>query len=658
MYLTNLRIQRLGPISDLVISPRKLDGGESVPVVLVGQNGAGKSLTLSVLLDAITEARRQSFRKIPEVDDQNYVRLSSKNYIPPDHSFSHASATFSDGTEEISFNEIVSKEDFSLFEKSASQEILNLPGLRGGEFQTSGFHKVATVSETAKKKVRELSFLYFPYFRYEPAYWMSEHTNVDFASINNYYGQAKLNPIRTNVVEETKRWLLNVLLDREVYEKKTTQVALPDGGQVINMLSYAGPNTLLLGMVNELLTIMLRAKDPSISAARIGVGPKGNRVISLHATRQGGPEYTVAPDISQLSSGELMVLGLATEIIRGFELTTGSTPKSLNDVSGLVLVDEIDLHLHISFQRTVLPLILRKFPKVQFIATTHSPFFLLGMAETGEVDIFSLPIGNQTSPEDFGEFQVAFDVFVQKNEQFRTRYATIAKQVAEAGKPLVITEGKTDWKHLKQALAQLNKGGRFLDLDFDFFEFDSSVEMGDTKLSQMCEYMATIPQQRKTIFVFDRDNQQITKQMSGNPNSFRSLGNRVFSFCLPVPKHRHEYKNISIEFYYSDDALQIPDPVTGKRMWFSNEIEIVIHPTSGEKEYRALVAPRSQEERDKKVFDQPADKIKDQQGKFVGLSKAAFVETILGNSELAASIDYEAFVDFFAVLEEIIKLPG
>lgn len=657
MYLKNLHIQHLGPISDLVISPRKLDG-VPVPVVLVGQNGAGKSLTLSVLLDAMTEVRRQSFSKLPEVDQQNYVRVSSKNYIPSAQAFSRASAVFSDGTDEMTFNEVVSNKDFSQFEKCASQEILSLPGLREGGFATSGFHKIATLSESAKKKVQSLSLLYFPYFRYEPAYWMSKSTNVDFASIDSYYGQAKLNPIRTNVVEETKRWLLNVLLDKEIYEKKATQFTVPGGGLVINRFAYEGPNTLLHGMVNEIFTTMLRAKDPSITTARIGIGPKGNRVISLHATRQDEPEYVVTPDIAQLSSGELMVLGLVTETIRSYELTSGSAPGSLSDVSGIVLVDEIDLHLHISFQRTVLPLILRKLPRVQFIISTHSPFFLLGMAETGEVDIFSLPIGNRTSPEEFGEFQVAFDVFVQNNEQFRTRYETISKQVAKAGRPLVITEGKTDWKHLKQALAKLKGEGRFQDLDLDFFEFDSSVEMGDTKLSQMCEYMATIPQQRKTIFVFDRDNQQILNKMSGGENSFRSIGNNVFSFCLPVPKHRQEYKNISIEFYYTDDAIRTLDPVTGKRLWFSNEIEIVTHPTSGEREVRALLTPRSQEERDKKVFDQPADKIMDDKGKPVGLSKAAFVEVIIGNPDISGSIDRKAFADAFTVLYNICKMPG
>lgn len=45
-------------------------------------------------------------------------------------------------------------------------------------------------------------------------------------------------------------------------------------------------------------------------------------------------------------------------------------------MEGLVLIDEIDLHLHPSWQVTLIPALKRVFPKIQFIATTHSPMIL------------------------------------------------------------------------------------------------------------------------------------------------------------------------------------------------------------------------------------------------------------------------------------------
>ena len=46
-----------------------------------------------------------------------------------------------------------------------------------------------------------------------------------------------------------------------------------------------------------------------------------------------------------------------------------------------VLIDEIDLHLHPRWQRKIIPSLLRAFPKLQFVATTHSPFIVQSLSE-------------------------------------------------------------------------------------------------------------------------------------------------------------------------------------------------------------------------------------------------------------------------------------
>jgi predicted ATP-binding protein involved in virulence len=50
---------------------------------------------------------------------------------------------------------------------------------------------------------------------------------------------------------------------------------------------------------------------------------------------------------------------------------------SPTELEGVVFIDEIDSHLHISLQRLILPFFVESFPKVQFIVTTHSPFVLM-----------------------------------------------------------------------------------------------------------------------------------------------------------------------------------------------------------------------------------------------------------------------------------------
>ncbi|MDJ0842173.1 MAG: AAA family ATPase [Acidobacteriota bacterium] len=64
-------------------------------------------------------------------------------------------------------------------------------------------------------------------------------------------------------------------------------------------------------------------------------------------------------------------------------LELGVDLKRPEKVTGVVLLDEIDLHLHPSWQRTLLPGIVKVFPGVQFIATTHSPFVVQSVESKG-----------------------------------------------------------------------------------------------------------------------------------------------------------------------------------------------------------------------------------------------------------------------------------
>ena len=77
-------------------------------------------------------------------------------------------------------------------------------------------------------------------------------------------------------------------------------------------------------------------------------------------------------------------------------------------------MDEIDLHLHAIHQHEILPQLVRMFPQVQFIVTNHSPLFVLGMGKTFGEDgfaLYRLPHGQQISPEEFSEFEIAYKIF-------------------------------------------------------------------------------------------------------------------------------------------------------------------------------------------------------------------------------------------------------
>ncbi|MDR0909366.1 MAG: AAA family ATPase [Spirochaetaceae bacterium] len=57
------------------------------------------------------------------------------------------------------------------------------------------------------------------------------------------------------------------------------------------------------------------------------------------------------------------------------------------ELEGIVFVDEIDSHLHVSLQRLILPFLIESFPQLQFIVTTHSPFILTSTLDTLVYDL-------------------------------------------------------------------------------------------------------------------------------------------------------------------------------------------------------------------------------------------------------------------------------
>ena len=73
-----------------------------------------------------------------------------------------------------------------------------------------------------------------------------------------------------------------------------------------------------------------------------------------------------------LSDGYSAILQIIGDLI----LRAEKNNQKNYELQGIVLIDEIETHLHIALQKNILPLLTAFFPKIQFIVTTHSPFVL------------------------------------------------------------------------------------------------------------------------------------------------------------------------------------------------------------------------------------------------------------------------------------------
>lgn len=77
---------------------------------------------------------------------------------------------------------------------------------------------------------------------------------------------------------------------------------------------------------------------------------------------------------TELSAGYSAVLNIVTDLILKMQQKDSLT--RVYNKQGIVLIDEIETHLHLELQRVILPMLTRIFPNIQFIITTHSPFIL------------------------------------------------------------------------------------------------------------------------------------------------------------------------------------------------------------------------------------------------------------------------------------------
>jgi hypothetical protein len=107
---------------------------------------------------------------------------------------------------------------------------------------------------------------------------------------------------------------------------------------------------------------------------------------AIHYT--GGKLWLKDTPFEKLPSGVISIMKLFQEILGGYGGWTAFTgDKDLSQVDGIVLIDEIDAHVHPTWQARILPLLKRFFPRTTFFVCTHSPLIV---ATTGEGEAYEL----------------------------------------------------------------------------------------------------------------------------------------------------------------------------------------------------------------------------------------------------------------------------
>ena len=499
MYTKRVQIINYGPIAELDIE-LPFDGDVPKPIVLVGANGSGKSILLSHIVNGLISAQSRVYTETPEVETGKVFKIRSGSYIRSGSQCSFGRVDFEDG---LSVSEVILARQKREYETMPTELGRQDAKAVWDQMQAESYnHFTSSISNKGQHELSDIFFkncvLYFPPNRFEEPAWLNEDNlkfRAEYMNLTHMRGYTDRRVINYSSLRDNQNWLFDLTYDQFVLEGLRTTVQMPIGnsGETLvlpALVDVSGKSALLNAIALKVVQGVIRNNQ----GASFNIGPRQSRVVSLQGT-----SGIIVPNIFQLSSGETSLLNIFLSILRDFDLS-GASFSQADEIRGIVVVDEIDLHLHAVHQHEILPSLMRMFPKVQFIVTTHSPLFVLGIAQTLGEDgfaLFRLPQGQRISPEEFTEFGDAYRTFTETSKFSDD----MRSAVRDAQSPILYMEGKTDVQYLRKAAELLNKEAILEGVEIE----DGGGAGGLTNIWRALLKLSDSLVPRKVVILFDCD---------------------------------------------------------------------------------------------------------------------------------------------------------
>jgi len=546
VYLKSIELHNTGPIESLKLE-LPFNGDFPEPLVLVGRNGSGKSTVLSFIVNAILAFKQRLFDE-GETETGRVYRVRSPLGVRHGANYFYAGLTFEQNVRCGEWQLDRPRIDFEsqLGWTPAKESWNNI-----GPYDLSHFNLLPgglITEQDTEKAYKSNCLLFFPADRFEPPDWL----NVEDLSSDLHLPEQRLTKRRTerrvisrNRLKPTIDWLISVGFDMLLQEE------VPDEH-----------NANVFQAVGRILREVLTEQDGD--DVRFSFGNRHYRLASVEIIRN-GMSIAVKKDLLGLSAGESALFCLFASIIRDADQAQMSF-RALDEIRGIVLIDEADLHLHLGLQHGVLPRLIALFPRVQFIITVHAPLVVLGMESVFGNDGFTLlemPSGNKIEPERYSEFLSAFDVL----SQTRKFQDAILTQATAQPKPVLLLEGKTDAQLIAIAWRKLHP---LADIPFNPIGVAVTGGGGAKTLGAALRYWSGVFD-KTVVAVFDNDREgapqfaglKAPEFISGNDVDHKRHSQwDVHATLLPIPQHRTQFvpsdsvhRLLEIEHYFNDSLL-------------------------------------------------------------------------------------------------------
>lgn len=567
MYLKKLQLENVGPIANAEIN-FAFRGGKPLPTVLLGPNGSGKSIALAQVANAMVVMQQALFEN-SDVQNGRVYKLRSPKYIRAGSSYYWSTVIFDNDAQ---FTEWQLSNKRKTFDESlSSDERARISLLHGwSDIQSENSSSIKNNFIEMKSSLQiawnTQAMLFFPADRHELPAWLNEDDlsyRPKYETKRQLEGRTNRRVIRDIALKDVMDWMLDVILDSRMRPSFLTN---NPPGVSSTMRVFVGYENPIEQILLRLLALVVRS---DLNKAHLDVGNRHSRTVSRAFYNNQGVAITTNTLLS-LSSGESQLFTLFATILMDFD-KSNTRYRTLPEVHGIVLIDEADMHLHLDMQAIILPGLIKAFPNVQFLITTHSPLLVLGLEqELGKdgVQLLLMPTATEISAENFSEFEVAFDMF--SNTQ---RYRDVIQGISNSpARPILLTEGFTDAKIISTAWDKLHGVPCPFDIVPAGIDPDSKRRIGGAEqLRRMIEFLTAVSD-RRIVAMFDHDREGWERFKGVQPTAFdpykdgisqrKHRTKNAWVMLLPTPSHRVTYTTgkaphfyLSIEHYFSDEIL-------------------------------------------------------------------------------------------------------
>lgn len=501
MYLKQAFIENSGALKQVdFVFPFSPDGLPK-PIVLVGANGSGKTNFLSLIADALFEAAVPAFQDVVQGGgnlSRPWFRVVGSANVRLGAQGDCAILHFEDGGKNYFYTQKSGSVDPEQIKARVPDVIANAIKWSNN---TQSIKTFDISDDDSRRIFREEAYAYFPSSRAEIPSWL----NASSVKLGDF----DLSKRFTNILgkplfverglEFFKQWLLALIVD---IRTDFHPFYKDDGGVEFRINEGAAARA-------------FRQRGFWEHAVRILQLIVGKDVHFVWGGRHGQNKIMIArsgsvfiPSLDALSSGQSTLLNIFGTLLR-----YGDRPGLLRpaDISGICLVDEIDAHMHVELQCHAIPELMKLFPKVQFIVSTHSPLTVMGLEKIWGAENFSLlemPDANLITPESYSEFARAFDA-MRTTVAFRS---AVEVAVSEATKALVFLEGETDPIYLESAARLLGREDLLDKVEFAWIgaknpENGQGFHTGKDALNTTLKFLRAKPEliKQTIILMYDAD---------------------------------------------------------------------------------------------------------------------------------------------------------